>query len=268
MVTHASPGTVGSAERWGRLWGARPADWALSEDQQTPTYEAALAHAPISPGDRVLDVGCGVGSFLRLVVDRGGEPFGIDASAALIEFAHERLPDADLRDGEMEALPYEADSFDLVAGFNSFFFANDIVAALAEARRVAKPGASVVIQVWGRHECCDFEAMKSIARTFFPPRPADAPADPDLSAPGVLEGLVAASGLTIADDFVTSWSAEFPDEQTLRRAMLAVAGLALLAGPDREHELGDAIARGMEQYRTPDGGYSLRNEYRIVVSRA
>ena len=149
MVTHASPGTVGSAERWGRLWGARPADWALSEDQQTPTYEAALAHAPISPGDRVLDVGCGVGSFLRLVVDRGGEPFGIDASAALIEFAHERLPDADLRDGEMEALPYEADSFDLVAGFNSFFFANDIVAALAEARRVAKPGASVVIQVWG-----------------------------------------------------------------------------------------------------------------------
>ena len=117
-----------------------------------------------SPGDRVLDVGCGVGSFLRLVVDRGGEPFGMDASAALIEFAHERLPDADLRDGEMEALPYEADSFDLVAGFNSFFFANDIVAALAEARRVAKPGASVVIQVWGRHECCDFEAMKSIAR--------------------------------------------------------------------------------------------------------
>ena len=84
----------------------------------------------------------------------------------------------------------------------------------------------------------------------------------------MLEGLVAASGLTIADDFVTSWSAEFPDEQTLRRAMLAVAGLALLAGPDREHELGDAIARGMEPYRTPDGGYSLRNEYRIVVSRA
>ena len=30
----------GSASRWGPLWGVRPADWALSEDQQLPTYEA------------------------------------------------------------------------------------------------------------------------------------------------------------------------------------------------------------------------------------
>jgi hypothetical protein len=35
-----------------------------------------------------------------------------------------------------------------VTGFNSFFFANDMVAALREAGRVAKPGAPVVIQVW------------------------------------------------------------------------------------------------------------------------
>jgi ubiquinone/menaquinone biosynthesis C-methylase UbiE len=52
----------------------------------------------------------------------------------------------------MEALPYEDDSFDLVTGFNSFFFATDIVAALREAGCVAKPGAPVVIQVWGPHE--------------------------------------------------------------------------------------------------------------------
>ena len=30
-----------SAERWGPLWGARPDDWAYSEEQQVPTYEAA-----------------------------------------------------------------------------------------------------------------------------------------------------------------------------------------------------------------------------------
>jgi hypothetical protein len=53
----------GSAVRWGPLWGARPADWALSEDQQTPTYEEALRHVELEPGQRVLDVGCGVGAF-------------------------------------------------------------------------------------------------------------------------------------------------------------------------------------------------------------
>jgi hypothetical protein len=30
---------AGSAERWGRAWEARPADWAVSEEQQVPTYD-------------------------------------------------------------------------------------------------------------------------------------------------------------------------------------------------------------------------------------
>src|SRR5512146_3272341 len=95
----------------------------------------------------------------------------------------------------MEALPWEDDIFDLVTGFNSFFFATDMVNALREAGRVAKPGAPVVVQVWGRHERCDLEAMKQIARPFLPPRPPDAPPDPDLSQPGVLRALAEQAGL-------------------------------------------------------------------------
>jgi hypothetical protein len=37
MTTESSAAT-GSASRWGSLWGSRPADWALSEDRQAPTY--------------------------------------------------------------------------------------------------------------------------------------------------------------------------------------------------------------------------------------
>src|SRR5262245_41743549 len=125
----------GSAERWGPLWGARPADWGLSEDLQGPTYEAALDRIGPLSGRHVLDIGCGAGAFLLLVAERGGVPHGLDASEALIAFAHDRLPDADLRVGEMEALPWENDTFDVVTGFNSFFFANDMVAALREAKR-------------------------------------------------------------------------------------------------------------------------------------
>jgi ubiquinone/menaquinone biosynthesis C-methylase UbiE len=136
-----STAVTGSAERWGPLWGARPADWALSEDQQVPTYAEALRRVGLEPAQLVLDIGCGVGAFLRLVTDRDARAFGLDASDALLDVARQRLPDADLRVGEMEALPYEDDTFDLVTGFNSFFFANDIVAALREAGRVAKPGA-------------------------------------------------------------------------------------------------------------------------------
>src|SRR5437763_3368078 len=81
---------TGSAKRWGPLWGARPADWALSEDQQIPTYEAALSRVDLKAGELVLDIGCGVGVFLRLVADRGARAYGLEASEALLEVAQER----------------------------------------------------------------------------------------------------------------------------------------------------------------------------------
>lgn len=264
----ASSTVTGSASRWGPLWGARPADWALSEDRQLPTYEAALQRTTLQPGQRVLDIGCGVGAFLCLAAERGAVPYGIDASEALIGLARTRLPDADLRVGEMEDLPWGDDTFDLVTGFNSFFFANDMVSALREARRVAKPGAQVVIQVWGAHEHCDLEAMKQLARPFLPPRPPDAPADPDLSQPGALDTLATQAGLTPVREFDTTWTFEYPDGDTLGKAMVAVAGLAVLAGADREKELKTAIVEGLAPYRGPDGGYQLSNEYHYLIARA
>jgi SAM-dependent methyltransferase len=257
----------GSASRWGPLWGARPADWALSEDQQVPTYEAALQRVDLRPGQHVLDVGCGVGAFLCLASERGARPHGVDASQALIELARERLPMADLRVGEMEALPYEDETFDLVTGFNSFFFASDIVAAVREAGRVAKPGAPVVIQVWGPHERNDLEAMKEIARPFFPPRPADTPVEPDYSKAGVLEDIARQAGLVPEQTFDTTWSFEFPDEETMTRALTAPAGLALLVGPEREPGFKQALIDGLAPYRTPAGSYRLENEYHYLVTR-
>ena len=257
-----------SAERWGPLWGARPDDWALIEDQQSPTYEDALSRIVLEPGQSVLDIGCGVGAFLRLVIARGARAFGVDASEALLDLARTRVPDADLRVGDMEALPYDDDTFDLVTGFSSFFFANDIAIALREAGRVAKPGAPVVIQVWGAHERNDLEAMKVIIRPCLPPRPAGAPAEPDYAQPGVLEGLATKAGLVPGSAFDSTWSLEFPDDETVRRALVAPAGLATLVGPDREDEVKDAIVDGLARYRTPDGAYRLQNTFHTLIARA
>jgi SAM-dependent methyltransferase len=258
----------GSAERWGPLWGARPDDWALSEDQQIPSYEEPLRRVGLEPGQLVLDIGCGAGAFLRLVADRGARPFGLDASEALIELARKRVPDADLRVGEMEALPYEDDIFDLVTGFTSFFFANDIVVALREAGRVAKPGAPVVIQVWGPHERRDLEAMMAIAHPYLPPRPSDAPPEPEYWKPGVLEDLASGAGLTPGEAFDLTWAYEYPDSDTLGRAMMAPAGIATLVGPEREPEVRAAIIEGLAPYRTPEGGYRLSNEFHLLIARA
>jgi SAM-dependent methyltransferase len=206
--------------------------------------------------------------FLRLVADRGAQPFGLDASEAVLEIARERVPDCDVRVGEMQSLPYADDSFDLVTGFNSFFFAADLVGALREAGRVAKPGAPVLIQVWGPPERCDLEAMKHVARRYAPPPPRDAPPPAKLWQPGVLEALATAAGLTPEREFDTRYASEYRDEETLGRLMVAPMGLAKLAGPEREDTLRREIVEALALYRGPDGRYRLTNEFHYVVARA
>ncbi len=216
----------------------------------------------------MLDIGCGSGAFLKLAAERGASVSGLDASEALIEIAHRRLPDADLQVGDMEALPFADDSFDLVAGFNSFFFASDIVAALREAGRVAKPGAPVVIQVWGEPEHSDIEVMKALVRPYMPPPPPDQPARTELSKPGVLEELATAAGLESETAFDVTWAYDFADEDALGRGMMAAGGVSVLVGPEGEPDMRRQIVDAFVDKRTADGRYSLENEFRILIARA
>ena len=100
----------------------------------------AIAQAVELQQARVLDVGCGNGDFCALALERGAQVSGIDAAPAMIATAKERAPDADLRVGEMDALPYADGAFDLVTGFNSLQFSDDPVAALREWMRVGRHG--------------------------------------------------------------------------------------------------------------------------------
>jgi len=264
LVTTTTPTT--SAERWGPRWGSRPQDWAETEEQQLPTYEEAIRRVGIERGDRVLEVGCGSGVFLRAAADHGAEVTGLDASPALLELARARVPDADLRVGDLQALPFDDDGFDIVAGFNAFFFADDMVAALREAGRVAKPGCPVVVQVWGAHERCSLDAIKPLVRPYFPGFDPDAPPPPDLSAPGALEGVVAAAGLHPAESYDISWAYAYEDDEALLRGMLAAGGVGDAAGPDRQRELRAGLLEALSPFRTASGGYRLENEWHTVVA--
>jgi ubiquinone/menaquinone biosynthesis C-methylase UbiE len=135
----------------GELWGARARNYAdFQEPQLRSLHEHALRHTGVGQGRRVLDVGCGPGGFCRQAADARAAVAGIDASQAHIEIARERVPAGSFDVADMQFLPYEDRSFDVVTGFNSIQYAADPVAALREARRVTKPGGSVHIVVWGR----------------------------------------------------------------------------------------------------------------------
>ena len=259
--------TAGSAARWGPRWGARASAWAATEEQQLPTYEEAIGRLGIGTGQRVLEVGCGSGVFLRAAADRGAQVAGLDASTELLRIARERVPEADLRAGDLQFLPYPDDAFDVVAGFNSFFFASDMVAALREAGRVVVPGGDVLIQVWGRHERCSLDAIKPILRPLFPDADPDAPPPPDLSEPGLLERLASAAGLTPRATFDVSWPYLYADENALVRSLLSAAGIGEAAG-EQEPDVAAALVEVLAPFRTPDGGYRLENEWHYLVATA
>ena len=86
----------------------------------------------------------------------------------------------------------------------------------------------------------------------------DAPAPPALWEPGVLESIAGQAGLTPRSAYDISWAFEFPDEDTLARAMLSPGLIVELIEAVGEEPVRDAIVDGLAPYRTPDGGYRLR----------
>jgi SAM-dependent methyltransferase len=166
---------MGSAGVQGALWGAAAEDWAeLAEPLQVPFFEAALDAIGIGEGTRLLDAGCGSGLALMLASNLGAVVSGLDASAGLLAVARERLPGADLREGDLEALPFSDGSFDAVTAFNSMQYASDPTAALREVRRVAVPGAPVAITTWGAPEQCEMRAVLGAIGSLLPPPPPGA----------------------------------------------------------------------------------------------
>ena len=132
-----------------RLWGTDARAWAdLAEPHNRPLFEVVLDAAGVGEGTRLLDVGCGTGLTLVLAAERGAEPAGLDVTPELLAIARQRLPDADLREGDMETLPWEDEAFDAVVGVNAFQFAGDPRCALAEAARVVRPGGRVVASLF------------------------------------------------------------------------------------------------------------------------
>src|SRR5438270_12202913 len=181
---------LGTAAVEGRLWNVRADDWAaIQERQLAAAYESTLDALNVGSNTRLLDAGCGAGMFLRLAADRGADVNGLDASEGLLAHARARVPGAPLLHGELEDLPYEDASFDVVTGFNSFQYAARPAVALAEARRVAAPDGRVLLLNWAPAELCEAAGYLMALGRLMPPPPPGAPGPFALSDTEALSAL-------------------------------------------------------------------------------
>ena len=111
--------------------------------------EPVLQAAEARPGDSFLDVACGTGVVARAEVGRvapNGTVTGADLNPAMLTVARRVAPEIDWRQGDVAALPFGDDAFDVVTCQAGIFFFPDPTAALAEMARVTGPGGRVVVQ--------------------------------------------------------------------------------------------------------------------------
>ena len=109
-----------------------------------------LEQAAISPGDRILDIGCGTGTMVVLIkrLYPGADVVGIDPDPKALARAEKKVARARvsvrLDRGFSDQLPYADASFDRVLSSLMFHHidANDREATLRDVRRVLKPGGS------------------------------------------------------------------------------------------------------------------------------
>jgi len=258
---------MGSAEVQGKLWGARARDWAEVQEPLTrPLYEAALSAADVGAGTRLLDAGCGAGLALRIAADKGAAVTGFDASDGLITVARERVPEADIRQGDLELLPWDDGAFDVVTAFNSIQYCTDAKAALAELRRVVVDGGRVVVATWGQPERCETRTLLAALGSLLPPPPPGAGGPFALSAPGLLETFVDEVGLTtVAGDEVAT-PFVYADLDAAVHAALASGPAARAIEHSGEQAVTETVTEALRPYVTDDGTVRQENTFRYVVA--
>lgn len=201
-------------------WGRRAVDFStLTEPSACREYVAVHQRLGIVPGDRVLDVACGSGLALELAAVRGAVCAGIDASPRLIAVACDRNPDGDIQVGDMEKLPWDDESFDVVTSFRGIW--GTTPDAIDEARRVLVPGGRVAITVWGNVGKSPGAWMLAPflwASTEKIQHQADMVS---LGRPGVGEAFLSERGFEVDERFEILFVFEFPDPQTYARGLAA-----------------------------------------------
>ena len=258
------PESVPSRPAWSIAdegWGRRVADFAtLTEPYHCREYVTVHHRLGVDDGDRLLDVACGSGLALELARLRGAACAGIDAAQRLVAVARDRNPAADIRVGDMHALPWDDATFDVVTSFRGVW--GTTAGVVGEIRRVLVPGGRIGLTVWGHLKASPGYWVLASFSLAAPPKVENQAAMVALGRPGAGEELLARYGFVDIERIDVPFVAEFADPEIFARAMAAT-------GPGYEaiQNVGEAAfadaARNEAMARVRDG-LPLRGEIALV----
>lgn len=114
----------------------------------------------IRAGIRVLEIGCGIGSVVNELRQKGCQVVGTDISIEAITYGREKYPGLDLQVQPAEALDFEEGSFDMVLSFDLFEHIVESDAHLAEVARVLPMEGHYLLQTPNKYCNALFSTLK------------------------------------------------------------------------------------------------------------
>jgi ubiquinone/menaquinone biosynthesis C-methylase UbiE len=129
-------------------WEARAGSYQFLRPVTARAISTLLAVAGAGKGCQLLDIGCGPGDLAAEAAKRGADAAGIDVAPSMVRRAALANPSIPFRVGSFEAIPGGDAAFDAVVGNFVFNHVGRPAVALAEARRVLRPGGSLALSAW------------------------------------------------------------------------------------------------------------------------
>jgi 2-polyprenyl-3-methyl-5-hydroxy-6-metoxy-1,4-benzoquinol methylase len=144
----------------------------------------------LKPNDKILEIGCGIGSVVFEMSKKGYDIIGIDLSREVIEYGRKKYGDIRLEVQPAEALPYDDESFDVVLSFDLLEHIARVDRHISEVHRVLRKDGFYLFQTPNKYSNAIFETLyhKTLKWRW---------AHPSLHTPGQLRRRLSRNGFQI-----------------------------------------------------------------------
>ena len=148
-------------------------DYGILAQDLEPSAEEFFSRIPFEPGTKLLDIACGTGQIAFPAYKSGAQVTGIDISSKSIDQAKEKAKHLKVPIqfdiGDVESMPYENNSFDLVVTLIGAMFAPRPEIVVSEMKRVCRAGGRIVMGNWTPEGYIGY--MFKIMGKYVPPPP-------------------------------------------------------------------------------------------------